>query len=474
VKKPALFCICSLAAALAAHAQVSVSEDVTALYAFGIADSDQAIDSGEPGAYATLKNGYYVNAGLGFKINVAYLYDISVKLYARGRVGSPYVPAQLAPASLQSLGLTLDSAYGRIDVLNGLKIPSPVGLYLTLGKFGAAASNFQRASPFGLESALNMIKLGTDLNVGIEAVKTFSSLEQMFETTYSSLCLQLVASGTFDEGVERLYDSDGSMSNHGKAVVGEYAPQLLASLRLSNFALPFGILSAEGVYGLNAGDIYSGNSFGASASLSLSVVPELLSLPIGLGAAYYEKNIDTLGASVGTDMATKSTDFRRAIRAGASLGVRYAEQYVACADLNLAASYADIGHIYRDPITLVGLSIDGKFTYLDRYFIGGGFILGTIADVTWKTRDGVAALFDDYSHTFTPAQNLGYEGYLGIAVGSKCSVVLGANNNKGLAMNYGLESLKEGEVKVLQKAANASTDKLYETFSVYLKTTVKM
>jgi hypothetical protein len=369
--------------------------------------------------------------------------------------------------------------------LNGLKLTAPVDLFLTGGKFSVAAANYGKVSLYGMESALNMLKLGTNVNLGIEAAITFGVLEQMLETTYSSLTLQVVSGGLFDEGIPRLYDTDGAYM-HGKIVLGEYDWQLFASLKLNGLALPFGALSAEGVYTYNGAGIYSGHSFGASVLLTPKIFLEqeisaeevtsstpTLAFPIGLSFAFYDKNIDALGASVGTDLTNSTVDFRNTIRAGAALGAKLVVPYVVAADLTFAGSYTYMNHIYRDPISLIGLSVDGKLTYADQYFIGGGLILGTIGDVTWQTSSGVASGLDDYRHTFTLAQNLGYEAYLGINIGSKCRITLGMNNNKGLAMNYGLESIKDGEIKYRQKNTDTA-DGLFETFGVYLKATLTL
>ncbi len=465
VKRKAFFYIMLIAFSIAAYSQASISEDISAFYAFGIAEPDQAI-SGIVGTYEFLKNGFYVDTNITAKINVAYVYDIAIKLKARKRVGSPYGELQLTFAAPQDFGVSLDSAYGKIDVLNGLKLDSPVDLFLTAGKFEVKASNFQKVSLYGIESALNMLKLKTDLNLGAEAAITFSTREQLFETTYSDLVLQVITGGLLDESIERLYDTDGSMSSHGLPVIGEYDWRLFSSLKLSNYVLPFGVFSAEGIYTYNGAGIYSGHSFGASTLLDITIIPELLSIPVGAGFAFYDKNIDTLAGEVWAD-------FRNTIRAGAGLGARFDIPFTVSAALNFGGSFTYINHIYREPISIFGLCVDGKCTAFDSFFIGAGVVLGTLTDVVWQTRSDVSSMYDDYRHTFTLPQNLGFEAYTGINIGTKCSITMGVNNNKGLSMNYALESVKDGEYKYRQKDT-AAADGLYETFSVYLKTTLKM
>jgi hypothetical protein len=476
-------CVLVCALCVGAFAQVSVSEDTVGLYSYGVAGSDQAITSStQPGYYSLMKNGYYVNTNLTAKINVASFYDIFVKLNMRSRTGSPYLELQQTNASNQASVISLDSAYGRLNLTTGLKLGLPVDFYVQMGKFSVAAANYQKSSLYGTEAALSMLKLNSGLYAGIETTKIFSTIEQMLDTSYSSLSFQAYTNAGFDEAVERLYDSDGSIGSHGESVLGEYATQAFATLKLNGYSLPFGVVSAEGVYMLNGAGIYSGNSFGLSGNLTLSLIPEnenleTLSLPIGLGVAYYDKNIDVLAAATGNDASivagADSTDFRGTIKAGLGAGLKYAVQYEKSAELYLAGSYTRVEHIYRDTIDIFGLSVDGKVSILDRYFMGAGCILGTLNDVTWKTSSGVSASNDNYSHTFKLAQNMGWEAYLGANLGTKCSIVLGVNNNKGLSMNYGLESVKDGETKQRQSGTQLS-EGLYQTFGIYLKTTVKM
>jgi hypothetical protein len=474
---------CAFSAGISA--QLSVSEDLTGLYSYGIAGSGQSISSSsssQPGYYYYQKNGYYLSTNITAKINVANLYDIFVKLNVRSRTGSPYIEQQLANASAQVNAISLDSAYGRVDATAALKLRLPVNVYFQLGKFAPAASNYQKVSLYGTESSLGMLKLSSDLYAGIEIARIFSTIEQMMDTSYSSLSLQAYANARIDEAIQRLYDDDGSIGSHGQGVIGSYAPQVFAALKLNGYSLPFGLLSAEAVYTLNGAGIYSGNSFGASAVLALSLLPEnedmaTLTLPVSLGGAYYAKNIDLLGGTTGSDgsivAGADTTDFRDTIKAGLGAGLKYVVPYAMAAELNLAGSYTSVQHIYRDPVSFIGASLDGKFTYLDTVFAGGGLVLGTLATAKWATKSGVTSILDDFHHSYTLADNLGWEAFVGLNAGTKCSIVLGANENKGLSMNYGLESLREGETKFRQKGS-ASSDYRFETFGIFLKTTFKM
>lgn len=473
MKKALLIAVTLVTFAGLSGAQTSVSQEVTALGSFGLASSDQSIDSGEAGAYAYQKNGTSTNVNVTFTSKVPYFYDLAVKLNSKGRIGSGYVPLQLVPASAQSFAITVDSAWGRLNALTIVGLADPFDLYVMAGKYQSSASNLHRVTLYGTESVLNMVKTANTLNTGVELTYKVIDPEAAPGSVPTMVSVQAVSALVSDEGVPRLYDTDGSQSNHGKAVIGKYAPQLFANVKLTNFALPFGTLAAEGVYAMNGAGIYSGNSAGLSALVTTTLVPDLITLPVGLGLAYYEKNIDVLSGSIGTDIADKTVDFRDALRLGLGAGFRYLVPDELGIDANLGASFTQLSHIYRDPITLMGLSLDGKVTLAGSYFVGCGAIVGTISDVVWKTKADVASIYDDYRKTFKMAENLGYEAYAGLNLGTKGSLVLGINNNKGLAMNYGLESLRDGEYKFRQKGT-ASADKLYETSAVYLKATFKL
>ena len=99
----------------------------------------------------------------------------------------------MASASKFGFSLSLDSAYGRINLLDGLKVASAIDVAVTGGRFAlilpaassAPAPRTTTKSP-GTESALNMIKISNDLNFGLEAVISFQEIEQMIGTEYSS------------------------------------------------------------------------------------------------------------------------------------------------------------------------------------------------------------------------------------------------------------------------------------------------
>ncbi len=474
-----------LLAAAALAGQATISEQASAFYSWGLAAPEQALASSEDGVYSDRKNGYSVQASLGVKAKVADVYELFFQLGARSRIGSAYVPLELPSQAPAAFGASVEQAYARLAAFDALALDIPLDLNVYAGKFAAQAKDSHVVTRYRLESALGMIKLAGDANLGLEFLLSFSDPEQYFESGYSYLSLLLAAGGLLDESVPRLYDADGSISRHGKPVPGEYAPALLASLRLANYVLPFGVLSCEAAYALNGAGIYSGHSAGISSRLDLTLSESgdgnydeggsmsRLSLPIGLGAAYYEKNIDALAGMAGTGLKDDTTGMRASFRAGAGIGLHYEEPFMASAEINLGASFSYVEHLYRDPLALAGLSLDARYAHEDKLVAGAGLILASLWAAEWKTRDGVTALFDDFGATYDPARNLGFEAYAGIMAGNKCEVVLGINNNKGLSMNYGLQSQKDGLRKIKQAGTDAA-EGLYETFGVFVRASMRM
>jgi hypothetical protein len=65
---------------------------------------------------------------------------------------------------------------------------------------------------------------------------------------------------------------------------------------------------------------------------------------------------------------------------------------------------------------------------MDRFFFGGGIFLGSLA-----------------GDTFSLANNLGFEFYCGFKF-NKNRIVIGYNNNKGLALNNTLEAIPDAQL----------------------------
>ena len=132
-----------------------------------------------------------------------------------------------------------------------------------------------------------------------------------------------------------------------------------------------------------------------------------------------------------------------------------------------------IEHIYRDPLSVIGVAIDGQYHLIRGIYVGGGFVLGTVTAATWQTSSDVSSELDDYANTFKLAENFGYEAYVGIDVLSSARVSIGFANMRGLAMNYGLESINSGLVKYRQPGTSLA-DQLWQTMGIYVRATARL
>lgn len=480
MKKLILCILLCIIVTTAAMAQTSVISEVTAFYAYGVAGEVQILTDNEieanqiDGLYGFKKNGYYVCGNIELISAYNTCFDLYMKLYTKIRPGAPYYPLQVGYSSKQNFGVSLDSLYARMEVLNYIlagmnKDITDFMLHIKAGKYKLEADDFS-VSQYGLESAINMIETSNSPGVSL----AFS---------YSSFMLELASHGMFDEAIERLYDTDGGYSDHGKEVVGEFATQLFATARLLDYVFPFGIFSADASYAFNGAGIYSGHLAGGSVRLDTTLIPDILILPLCLSFAFYEKNIDTLGATAVKENSPSenSIDFRNTIRAGFAVGAQYifpspdgegeGKFPPFTAELTIAGSFTYIEHIYRDPLSLFGLCTDTRITLDEKFYIGGGVILGTLADAVWQTSEGVDR--DDYLFTFSPAENIGYEIYAGLNVPDIGRISLGFVNNRGLAMNYELESIEDGLIKHKQPGTELA-DKLWQTCALYIKFTGKI
>jgi hypothetical protein len=443
-----------------------VTGDLTTIYTLGNAsEEDQAIGSGKGnGVYEEQRNGFYTNANIYVRYKPAEFLEGYVKLASTHRPGSLYMPLQLEYYGQSDFSPALDTIYGKAGVFKALGLDLPVELNLKAGKYKTEASYFGKVSRYETESVLYMLKTATTYNYEMEALYTGSFNNAPFRVTGA-----FTTNYRFDEATARLYDLDGSVSDHGSPVVSEYAPQLYGSLKLHDFALGSGNLQGEALYALNGADIYSGNSVGADFCYTLKL-SDLFSVPIGLAAGYYEKNIDVLSDTASTASDRRTTDFRDTFALGLAAGVRYNAAPIAV-DGNLGFSFHSIEHIYREPLTILSASFDVQCVFSDRYFLGGGLMLGALSETTWKTKDGVSEKTNGgkvFEHTFSPAENIGYEVYAGLKLLKNSRFVIGFNQNKGIAMNYSLESKEEGQIKYKQMGTDSTSEK-YEVSGLYFK-----
>ena len=448
---------------------VVVSGDITTIYTLGNAissgDDHQRIDMDPATAGAffnnpvtgTRKNGYYTAANLYTLFTPVSWIEGYFKVYAVHRPGSFYLPLQMENLSRQDFTLTLDAMYGKASVFDAFGLDLPVELTLKAGKFKSQASQYGNISKYKTEQVLYMMNTKTDFTYELG----FALKEPNISFTASTNYL-------LSESVQRYYDEDGAVK-HGNIVLNEFAPQFLIAIRIIDFSN----LNAELIYGQNVSNIYSGHAAGLSLRYTADVSGDL-KIPIGLSGVFHEKNIDLLGqAAIADPLAwaganITTMDFRESIGAALGAGLRYKADAIGI-EANLAGSFYNINHYYRDPIAVLKLSLDAMFTYDNKFFIGAGAIAGSLLDTEWKTTEGVTD--DNYAHTFALAENLGFEVYGGINLGNSSRFVIGFNQNKGLSINNMLESRHEGQMKFKQIAEGTTwaNDQLAEAGGLYFK-----
>jgi hypothetical protein len=424
------------------------------------------------GAYEDRKNGYYVATNLYAWFRPVSFLEGYFKLYNVARPGSFYTPLSLEANSEQTFGISLDRAYGRINVFDALDISLPfqTNLFLKTGKFKGEPRRFNVISRFELENIMHRLETANTYNYEIEA--EIHPLDNDFAISAS-----FVGNYLFDEGIQRLHDNDGGVSLHGRPYLGDngtiiYAPQFMAFLRLKDLGIASNILNLELIYGQNVADIYSGNCFGIGLKFDLNLNPDTFSIPIGIGFTMYEKNIDVLSRTSSTSRFSETYDFRDTLNCALSLGLHLTSADISF-ETNLGFLFSSIDHIYRDNLQILSMSLDAQCTLKKYFFIGAGFIAGTLTDAQWKTKETIVASLDNggYDHTFTFADNFGYEVYGGINLWTSTRFVIGFNQNRGLAMNYNLENKPEGLIKYKLAGSNNVVGELpkFETSGLYMK-----
>jgi hypothetical protein len=477
------FVLLSLCILLPAGAQddlpFKIYGEVTGMYTYGLEDDDQTITLNNrpfpPGVYDNIdngKNGYYTSTIINFMFTPFSYVDVYAKFMARVRPGSPYIPLQLENSDADDFSVSVDSAYGRVNAVEGLGFDIPLSVYLKAGKYDSTPANFQNISRYGAESVMK--KLRTKNTYAVQVAAAYQA------SVFESLGLNFTVNQKLNEAITPLYDEDGSKGDHGvPSLEDKYDIPMHLSLQLRNLSTPLGDISAELLYVYNAENIYSGSNFGADFGWKITIPGvDNLVIPFGFGAAVYEKNIDPLAETALNkenkiyvnslhDNDHNTISFRRSLLMGAGLGARYTTENID-AELNFGYSYAQIAHIYRDSLTINSISADMKFTYANKYFIGGGIYMGTLGEVEWKTKEDADPTREKgYIRTFKPEENIGFEVYGGLQFGAS-RFVIGYNCNKGLAMNHSLESIPEAQIKYRQKDT-LMEDGLFENGGVFAK-----
>jgi len=456
------------AAAQDNEAKFTISGDLTTIYTIGNADETQKFPEPVAGAYGgdpnkpAKKNGFFTAVNLYANLHPFPWLDGHFKLYAINRPGSVYFPLQMENTDPKDFtaDMTFDAVYAKVNVFQALNLDLPVDLFLKAGKFKSQASSFGAVSKYGTEQILYLMNIKNDFTYELE----FSLNSPV------NLAASVAANYRLNEATQRYYDEDG-MEDHGIPVPDKYAPQIFATLKMRELEIPAGALSAEILYGNNVSNIYSGNAIGFSALYALDI-NENIKVPIGILAAYYEKNIDMLAnAAVVPEKGDNTMNFRDTVSVGLGSGLRLTSDILDL-DFNLAGTYNSIKHYYRNDLSIIKLSADVMFTFSKRFIVGGGIIAGTISDANWKTRDDADNTKDEYNHTFTLADNLGYEFYGGINLAKVGRFVIGFNQNKGLSLNNMLETKVEGQMKYKQLDTEWK-DRLIEAGGLYIKFTAK-
>ena len=456
------------------------SGEITGMFTIGLAENEQAIIINTPpfppGVYdddVNGKNGYYTYVNFNFLYNPFPFIDVYAKFLSRYRPGSPYIPLQLENSEADNFGIFIDNAYGRVSALEAFGLDTPFNIYLKAGKFDTTPSNFHSVTRYGAEDVMSKLR-----TKNIYAFQFAFSYKPAFADL---ILFNFTTNMKLNEAITPLYDEDGSKGYHGTPSLEEkYDIPLHMALEMRKLATPFGPVSAEFLYAYNAENIFSGSSFGFDAGWNIEI-PGLgnIVFPFGLGMAVYEKNIDPF-AKTALDTTNENyltilhandantISFRRSLLAGIGFGVKYNPFDFLKTQFNIGYSFSQIAHIYRDTITINSLSLDLMLNYNDLFFLGGGLYLGTLGEVEWKTKANAdASMENGYSRIFKPEENYGVEFYGGMFFGQS-RFLLGYNLNKGLAMNYSIESIPEAQIKYRQRGSGIS-DGLFESGGIFAK-----
>lgn len=458
--------------------EVSVGSDVTVYSSYGLADEDQILTNTQSGVYEETKNGHIIEGKIKLKGSVENRFDLYINLKTKSATGSPYLPLTIGSASESDYSLSLSDLYGQFHI-SDLLFQSDLNLMMMVGKFGKSSSDFS-FSGFGLDSITGVTNLSNAANVNLQTQYEFRDIKQLVNGEKANITLDIGAGALFGEDVQRLYDEDGGIADHGKDVVGEYAPQLFVNLALNNYVVPAGMFSLGVGYAMNSNGFYTGNAISASTLFKTTLIENQLELPVSVSFAMTDKNFDVLTGSTDSSSADlDTTDFRNSTQISGSIGLHKLRKGFGTigepmkdAVLNISGSYNQINHIYRDPINIINLGLDAKYYINPKVYLGGGALLGTLTEVTWETSED-SLTEEDHYYTFTLEENYGYEVYAGLDFLGGANLIIGFSQKKGLAMNHGLESLNAGMVKYKQPDTETAED-LWETMGIFLKATISL
>ena len=439
-------------------------------------------------------NGYYVMTDFRLMFNPVSSVELYLKFLAHYRPGSPYLPLQLEELNAKTFSdLSLDVAYGRVNAVKGLGFSDfPLDIWLKAGKYDTLPSQFNRFARHSSERATVMGSLRTKNEYSFQ-------LEASYPVPMTkAVSVGITTNMKLNDAIGVISDEDGTIEGtstptwHGdQNLLNEKAADIPIHLtiKMEEFALPFGALSAEFIYAYNAMHIFSGDNFGFDLGLQVPITENIL-IPVGLGVALYGKNIDPLAATsldstpsyidmydqngyqynstIQKSWDSNTVSLRDVMRLGVETGVKYDITPDISASMNVSFIYSWTSHYYRGSLNLPSITADLRASYQNRYFIGGGIFLGTLADAEWKTKEGVDPDIDRNGyHKFNVVENMGFEVFGGLQM-SKARFILGYNVNKGLSMNNYIEAIPEAQIKYRQKDSVAD-DGLFERGGFFTK-----
>ena len=476
--------------------KLSIGGEMGGMFTLGLQDEEQVANNARaepPGVYfpnsqtgtaasvGSGKNGYYNNFDLTLFLSPVSGVEMYAKFKTRYQVGSPYLPFQLDSASREDYSIKTDTAWARVDAVGTFVKDFPLGVWLKVGKFKAEASQFNKVSRFGVEGVLDPLQTGTNNSMQLELVYNIRN--------FGPLALSFTTPLRLNEELKEYYDFDAenSIISHYDAT-GRFAKlPVHLSLKAPQIDLGIATLQAELLYALNGMHIWSGHSMGLGVGARINPLDNL-SIPIGFGVAFFEKNIDPFTSSAiesnsnalfygdnGYSNADSYTlGLRQSLRIGVGAGVEFSLDFFKL-ECNLGFSYSQIAHIYRDTLNLLSASFDLRAVFLGKIIVGGGVVFGSLTDAEWKVKDGVNVrrpgettdreLFE--GHTFSLADNLGFEIFAGLQL-NKAKFVLGYNMNRGISMSRYLEALPDAQQKYRQADTEYSNG-MFERGGVFAK-----
>ena len=472
--------------------RLTLSGELMGMFTLGFADEDQLVvptaGTNPAGVFTRAgyadgeRNGFMTRMDFGIRFVPVSWIDLYVQFRTRSRPGNPYIPLMLEAASADDFDLSFEHAWGRINLIDALRFDAPLDLYLRAGLFDTAPASFQRVTRLGTENVMNRIR-----TKNIQALQ----LEGVFQVPFAeSVSVMAATPMRINESIRMLFDVDGDQARHGQVVGDEFDRQhdisLFAAAQVRGVNTPLGPVFVEAVYGLNAENIFSGHNFGVNCRWDMNVTDGVV-VPLGLGLALLEKNIDPMaraGHGLGNVNGIFNNDsaypissihnlstvsFRRSLRLGVGAGLRMYILPELGLEANVGFSYSQIAHIYRDTITLNSASFDMRLTFDNRFFVGGGIFMGTLTEVEWRTSADADVNFErDFLQMFRPVENMGFEVHAGLSLGGGSRLVFGYNMNRGLSMNHGIESMSDAQM-IFRQRGSAVADDLFETGGFFTK-----